>query len=297
MAVGEPRARLVRERLEHDGIFDRRVLEIAHADERGRLQIAMIGIVLDLEDLVDLVDRFLRLVLRHQYGGIAKARRDEIRREFDAALEEFLGPDHAALFERDLSEQLQHVDIFGVGPEMFEQGHARFVEAALAIGRHRVAQDRIGHRGEEIFRIRRVGALAAPHAHHLIAERVPSIGEPRIEVDGVFERLGGAAVVADHAQHETELVMDLRPVRLVLRQLFEDRAGRGRRSFPAQRDGEQKKSVGLVGILAQDVARARFRLRRIGTEQAPHFGKRGRYFCGRVRTHQKPFDNCGMPSD
>jgi hypothetical protein len=87
--------------------------------------------------------------------------------------------------------------------------------------------------------------------------------------------------------------MDLRPVRLVLCKLLQDRARRSRRPFAAQRDGEQQQRVGLLRVLAQDVARARLRQRRIRAELAPHFGKRGRYFVGRVRTHKKPFNYCG----
>ncbi len=288
MAVGEPGAGLVGKRLQHGRVFARGGLEIAHADERCGPEVAVVRVVLDREQLVDLVDRFLRLVLRHQHGGIAEARGDEVGRQLDAAPEQLLGARHAALLERDLGEQLERVDVLGILPEVLEQRRARVLVAVLAIGGHRVAQDGVAHRLIEILRIRRIGALAAAHPDHLVAQRVPGLGESRIEVDGVLQRLRRAAVVAGGVQHQTELVMDLRHEGMGLRQRLQDRTRRDDGALPAQRDGEQEQRVGLLRVLAQDVARRRFRLRRIGRDQAPHLGQRSRNVVARGRAHLSP---------
>ncbi len=240
MAVAHPDLGVARILGEHVCIQPDRLLVFADADEDGSLQVSIAGIArLGFERAVDLCQRRRCFVLTMQHERVVVTRRCEAGRELQAALQHALGIGIASEPSSDLRQHAQRRYVRGMLLEVCTQLRLRNRDLVVAESCGGFEQARIARRKLDVLRVSLVGTARVADRSEVIAERSPRIRHLRLEAHRTSQGCDRAFAIATGTERQAELVMRSGPVRLRLRERFENSLRRDRIAGASLRHAEQ----------------------------------------------------------
>ncbi len=207
------------------------------------------------EQLVDLRERFHRLVVPVQDDGKIVPRRLEAWRQFEAAREQVLGVAVAADAGGDLG---QHADRRHVGRKLLQviaQQRLGHGDAAFGQRERRFQQARIVRGVADVLGIRLVRTRGIAHGEEVIAQRPPGIGHRGLQADGLAQHGHGFLAMAGVTERKPQFAMRGTGAGLGGHERPQDLERPGRIPRAPVRHAQQQCRRRVVGHRSQDLAR------------------------------------------